>query len=360
MKLWQHKMRKNLLLFSIFIIFGVITFLSGYLFLPDQIGQTGLLVERFNNSSIDIKNTVPNISTVSSRKILSFTGPSLAKTMRAVDKDGDVIEINTDSLKETVISNLGSSNMSNVLLSNNGSAAIYSYYNSKNEKKYFYANLKADELIEIKDNIKSAAFPPEGDELAYILTRGDGGENELVLTKETIILKKLLKTRLEVATIIWPAEFLSILTNDKDGYGSLFVLEKDGSLNKLISDQSNLSVKWSPSGKKLVYSTKDENNIDKLFYKNIETNKNKDLTTAKATNCIWLDDEINVICGFLNLSLGKYEFYKINIDDGSKTAVATSDVSLIPKEMSISKSGDYLFILNEIDNLLYSLKLKVN
>ena len=142
-------------------------------------------------------------------------------------------------------------------------------------------------------------------------------------------------------------------------YGDLFILKEGGELNKLLSYRINLNVRWSPSGEKLVFSVKDETSFESLFYKDI---KNGGMTTAldistNASKCVWVYED-SVICGVKNQAQLKNEFYRINPEDGSKTLVATPNINLLVKEMAVSRSGDTLFVLNDIDSKLYALKIK--
>lgn len=370
-------MERRILLISIFVTIGAIAFLSGYLFMPKSDlkwqtrlsfvkqnfdGQTGLITARFSNKVevVSSENKIPNTLPLSSRKFIVFVNPfSDSKKIIAVANNGDIVEIDTTNLTEKVIYT-GQTNITEAILSPAGNSVIYSFYDTGNNKKHIYLNFSAKsgkgESIEIKGELKSAAFSPNGDQTAYLTNSEDGGE--LLISKGVNIVKRALKTRLGAAIIAWPSNFLSIISYDKDGYGDLFVLKEDGALNKTISYQYDLNAKWSPSGEKIIFSAKDKIDSERLFYQNIK-NKSAIVALGISTNtskCVWANEE-NIICGLKNQGQLKDEFYEINTTDGSKTLILTPSTNLLIKEVALNRPGDTLFVLNEIDDKLYSLKI---
>ena len=94
------------------------------------------------------------------------------------------------------------------------------------------------------------------------------------------------------------------------------------------------------------------------FYKDIKNNSTIAAleVSTNASKCVRVDEE-SVVCGITDKTQIKDEFYKINLTDGSKTLVATPDINLLVRELSLSRSGDVLFVLNDIDGKLYSLEI---
>lgn len=333
--------------------------------------QTGSLIKRFNNN-IDIKPSEDKTSKTlpfSNRKFLSFVNPySNSKKIVAVDKNGDIVEIDTVTLDEKVIYN-GQIPVTEALLSPAGDSVIYSFYDTGNNKRHTYLNFSAKggsasgekkgESIPIVGDLKSAAFSPRGDHSAYLISRDQASGTELLILKGANVIKRVLKTRLSAAIVRWPFDFISITSYDKNGYGDLFTLSEDGELTKVVSYQHSLGVRWSPSGKKLAFSSKDKANSNRLFYKELGTGEFTDLNVdADASKCIWTNNEVDLICGIANRSSLKDEFYKISTTNGSKILVSTPSINLIVKEIAASQSENYIFVLNDIDNRLYALKIK--
>lgn len=388
-------MERKFLITSILATLGAVAFLSGYLLMPgDYTGltsivsrgsndQTGSLIERFNNN-IDVKSAedkVPKTLPLSGRKFFSFVDPFTdSQKIVAVDKDGNIIEIDTATLNEKVIYT-GQTNIVEALLSPAGDSVIYSFYDAGNNKKYSYLNFSAPkgrdlasggrkgESVPIAGGVKSAAFSPRGDQSAYLISRRSSSgndEGELLISKSGNITKRTLKTRLGAAVVSWPADFISIISYDKDGYGDLFVLKESGELNKILSYQYDLTVKWSPSGEKFLFSTKDDPSYggqtttnERLFYKDTKNNKPPaplDIS-AGASKCVWGDEE-EVICGVKNQAKVRDEFYRVNLTNGIKKLVATPSVNLLTKELALSRRENTLFVLNDIDGKIYALKLK--
>jgi Tol biopolymer transport system component len=351
--------KRKILLISILITLGAIAFLSGYLLMPEVTEhQTGLLIQRFNKKEPAIVNNDTLLTTpVSSRKILSFTGPSLAGKITAIDKDGNIFEIDTHTLREATVSALKHKEISEVFLSPGGNSIVYSFYEAGNSKKHLYLDIKTSESIEINGEVRSVAFSPDSSQAAYLINNDSGGE--ILIYKGIDAISQTLKTRIGAATINWPSEdFLSIISYNKSGYGDLFILKSGGILNKIISYQYDLNAKWSSSAEKILFSTKDSGGSDHLFYKDIENNEPVVAlnVSANASKCIWVDGE-NVICGITDQIQLKDEFYQINTTDGSKILVSKPSINLLTKKLSLFPSKNTLFVLNDIDDKLYALTM---
>ena len=356
-------MERKILLISILVTIGAISFLSGYLLMPGKglTKQIGLITERFSNQ-IDTgpsDNKVSQIAPLSARKFISFVNPGSERIV-AADKNGDIVEIDTANFRENVLTTLGQKNILEALLSPAGDSVIYSFYDTKNNKKHAYLNFFSKDSKEVSadipGNLKSAAFSPRGDQAAYFVSSEDGGE--LLISKGANIIKRALKTRIGAALVAWPSDFISIISYNKDGYGDLFVLKDDGALNKIISYQYDLNIKWSLSGEKIIFSVKDDAGSDRLFYRDI---KNSGAIasleiSADASKCLWTSEE-EIICGIRNKVELKDEFYRVSVTDGSKKLILTPNINILIKEVALNRQGDTLFVLNDIDSKLYSLKL---
>src|SRR3989344_5170966 len=312
-------MERKALLASIFITLGTVAFLSGYLLTlggePDA--QSCSLIQRFNsgNNPGPLEATVPKALPLSSRKFVSFVSLGSGNIV-AIDKNGDIVEIDTDNIREKTLANLGQGGISEALLS------------------------------------------PHGDQAAYLVNNDSGGE--LLISKGVNIIKRALKTRLGAAVVAWPRDdFVSVISYNKDGYGDLLILKDTGVLNKILSYQYDLSVEWSPLGERVVFSAKDDTGSELLFYKDVMNNGaavSLDVN-SNASKCAWLNEE-EVICGIKNQAQFRDEFYKINTADGSKTSVSTPSINLLTKEITLSRSGGTIYVLNEIDSNLYALRTR--
>lgn len=355
-------MERKVLIASILATFGFCSFLLGYFFINQKNApvQTGSLIDRFNANS-EIKKAAdnpPRILPVSSRKLVAFVvPPSNSQKIVAADKSGVIVEISIQDLRETVVEKLKSRELASILLAPSGNSIFYSSYDGGG-KNYFYLDLKEGEPVEMGKNIKSSVFSSYDDQLLYL--SGSGEEEALYVLKNKAV-KKILNTRLNNAALSWPSKFISLLSygEDKDGYGDLLILEGEGRLNKIISYQKDLTVKWSPSAQKLLFSAKDSSNAHRLYHQEFGKDKGVDLKiSADASRCAWLADETSVICGITDDSTFRDKFYKINIADRSINIVAAPSTNLITKEIALDRSGSTIFVLNEIDSKLYSLKIE--
>jgi len=369
-------MERKFLITSIFITLGAIAFLSGYLLMPEGgqeqqahltfssenlDGRTGLLTNRFRNKvEINVpESKAPNTLPLSSREFISFVQPfSDSKKIVAMTIKGEIVEIDMAYLIEKVIP-AHQVDIMETVFSPAGNAVIFSFYSTVNDKKWVYHNLKTGGSSEIAGDLKSAAFSPDGIQAVYLINNEDGGE--LLVAKDGKIIKRALKTRLGATLVTWPLDdFISIVSYDKSGYGDLFTLKKDGGFNKVLSYQYDLNAKWSPTDEKIIFSAKNDMGPTQLFYKDIKNSGAVTILDANTnvSKCVWVDKE-NVICGITDKTQIRDEFYKINLTDGSKILIATPDINLLVKELSLSRSGDALFVLNDIDDKLYTLELAV-
>ncbi len=329
--------------------------MSAYFLIPEgnPIRQTSSLIQRFGSNTDSFDSVVLKTPPLSSGKFYSFVNPQSDSTkIVAVGDSGDIVEIDTESLSEVVLSSLKQRDISDVVLSPAGDSVVYSYYDS-GTKRYWYLNFKKGVSYEMDENTKSVAFSPVGDRLVYLINDEDGGE--ILISKEGVDIKHVLKTRLDATIIGWPSDFLSFLSYDKNGYGDLFIF-KDAGLKKILSYQYDLGVKWFSSGGRMIFSVKDKSNTDHLFYKDaFSGDKSFDLEIiANVSKCAWFDEN-NIICGLENRPLLKDEFYKISTIDGSRTLLSTPDINLLTKELVVSRSGNSVFVLNDIDDRIYVL-----
>lgn len=360
-------MERNFLIVSIFITLGAIAFLSGYLFLMpnssfDKLSasnsgdQSSNFLQRFDDDLTATDKPKQNILPLSSREVISFLSyPNDPAKVLMADKDSNIIEVSLSGLREKVIKTFKPETISDVIFSPKGESLIYSSRDIYGDKKYHYLNLKSGDLLKIVGEVKSANFSPDGQQAVYLSS--DGDETDLVSLKDGSSPKKLLKTRISEGVVNWPADFVSVKSSDADDYDGLFVLKDGDTLNRVLSDQKNLNIKWSPSGKNLLFSN-ENNGSNQLFIKNIDTGKITDLGFyTEASRCVWLNDETGVICGIKDSSQLKDRIYRINIGDLSKNLIAESNVNLRVGELTINTSGNYLFILNEVDGKLYYFEL---
>ena len=394
-------MERKILLTSIFITLGAVAFLSGYLLIPKTnqqflTTQVGSLIDRFNNK-VEVgvpESKIPDTLLLSGRRFISFVQPFTdSKKILAITVDGDIVEINTTDLTEKILYT-GQTDMAGGVFSPTGNSVVYSYYDEANNEKWIYRNLETGESIEIEGELKSAAFSPDGSQTVYLISNTDG--RELVIAKNGETIKRVLKTRFSVALVTWPGSinsknsfatkesreepefslpswplegFVSIISYDKNGYGDLFTL-KEGGLNKVLSYQYDLNAKWSPAGKNIIFSARDNTASDidpvsreslsetRLFYKDIQNSKTIPIlgVNTYASKCVWADEE-SVVCGITDKTQIKDEFYKVNITDGTKTLVAAPNTNLLTKELVLNRSGDTLFVLSDIDGKIYAIKI---
>lgn len=314
-----------------------------------------LFVDKFN-TKIEIRsnqNKVLKITLLSAQKFISFAPLYLDKII-GINERGEIIEINIDTLNEKILYSIEGI-VNEAKISPSGSALIYSFFDSKNNKKNIYLNIHNKSQAEITANIKALSFSPKGDQ--FVLLTDSDNEGSILLSKDGKNFSRLLKTRMNVFTLDWVSDFISVITYDQFGYGSLLLIKDKDNLIKLLDSVYGLDVRWSKSGESLIFSGRDENDVLNLFYLNQKSEKIKKIPAqVQASKCIWLSNK-EIICGIKNNKNSyKEDFYKININNDEKKLIAVSNTDLIIKSLALNASENSLYILNGIDNKIYIIK----
>lgn len=334
-------------------------FLLGYWLVaePGSLSNSGSLIQRFTRKESEKPANLPVSASITGRKIAAFTG-SLARSniIIAVDREtGEIFEINSETLAEKLIGLVPEKNFSDISLSPRGNGAIFSYYRPDGGRQSMYLNIANDKTFDIPGIIISHEFSPAIDKFAYL--RKLEGINELVISSSKNDARRLFSTRIATAKIGWAGETVSMTTFDLGGYGSLFLIDDAGELTKVLGNHYQLDSVWSPSEEKVLFSEKVEAE-NKLYYKNLKTGEVKDLNMAVgASQCVWGHDESYVICAVSNRSTAKDEYYRVELASGENAKVATPEALIHTKEMFLDHSGQYLFVLNNLDEIIYKIRL---
>jgi Tol biopolymer transport system component len=178
----------------------------------------------------------------------------------------------------------------------------------------------------------------------------------------------------------WPsADQISIRTRPSGlAQSVLYTINPSTSdFQKVLSDIYGLTVLWSPSGEKILFSETDNNGHNlklKVANKDGQIVKELDITTWPE-KCVWSQDERIIFCAvprglpttaiwpddyYKGLFSTVDDFYKINLETNQKTLLVETEQTKTGYDASqliLSPQEDYLIFVNKKDGLLYSLRL---
>ncbi len=235
-----------------------------------------------------------------------------------------------------------------------------------------FTNLRAD--------IKSAAFSPDGKKIAYYVSSGTS-VNSLYTSDYDGKNQKLLAGTLKLRDfdLSWPKNNTLGMASKPSGLitGDIWVLNTansgitkllDGSINALFG----LETLWSPSGDSFIYSYVDSGgqNPKLAVYKN-GVSKNISNISTIVDKCAWAKDSISVYCAipqswpsgvilpddyYKSVFLTADELWKINTETGEKNLISPIMVDVLSLDASVDDNS-LIFILKN-NNFLYKLDIK--
>lgn len=342
-------------------------FLSGYIMLRNGIteelgAQTGTLLEKFEDQAPVITDDVENRTpfTLSDRMVVSPINSINRGNVIYYEKNtGKVFEANLGDKNEKIVSDKILPNFITGIWSPDRRSVINRFASGGNDV-FRYLNTITDKEITFDRNIRSIAFSTDGNLVAYYYLNTTASISEpakiMIAQPDGLYPKKILDTRLRDVEIDWPVpDKISLKTGSSD----LFLLTMEGKLTKIFEAKRDLELKWSPSSKKIIFSTLET--TENRGYRSMLWLKDTDLKIetplnleGKASKCTWSIDDINVYCA-VSESPSMETIYKID----TKTAV--SKVFLEPlatiSEMFLSNLEDYLIFVNASTGKLYGIKI---
>ena len=241
-----------------------------------------------------------------------------------------------------------------------------SYAFSDFSKKIF-TNLRAD--------IKSIVFSPDGGKIAYYLSDGLNINSLYTSSPDGKSQRSLIGAlKLRDINLLWPKNNTLSITPRPSGLttGNLWILNTANlGLTKLIDGLSGLEALWSPDGNNFIYSYTDQNgqNPKLAIYKNGVSKDINNISTL-VDKCVWAKDSINIYCAipqswpdsatlpddyYKNAFLTTDDLWTINAETGEKNLVFQGIGHI--SNLDINLNNNSLIFISRNSRLLYRLHL---
>jgi len=233
--------------------------------------------------------------------------------------------------------------------------------------KKIFTNLRA--------NIKSMVFSPDGGKIAYYLSDGLNINSLYTSNPDGKSQKSLIRAlKLRDINLLWPKNNILSITSRPSGLttGNLWILNTVNlDLTKLIDGLSGLEALWSPDGNNFIYSYTDQNgqNPKLAIYKN-GVPKNINNISTLVDKCAWLKDSINIYCAvpqswpdsatlpddyYKNTFLTTDDLWEINTETGEKNLVSQGIGGV--SNLDINSNNSSLIFISKNSRFLYQLNL---
>lgn len=315
----------------------------------------------------------PSIQSISQKAIISPTiDSSLRKIRYYLKESGNVVESDFDGGNQKIISSAKLQGLAEVLWSSQKDKVI-SFY--ENGEKYFY-DYNTKKSTKLNFNIKDVIWA--GDKIIYQFM--DGQRNSFNISNPDGSAWRSLTFHTENRTfkMDWVSGKLYFYPAPS-GYvpSSLNVLDDEGISKTILSRINGLSVKWAPGGGRFIFSGTDfQGKRLSLSLANKDSSNIKNLNLgALAEKCVWSGDNKNIFCAapkeipqFAVMPDDYYKgifrstdyFIRINTETLEKNWLINPNLTgdYDASDLFLSPDENYLFFVNRIDGLLYSLKMR--
>lgn len=281
---------------------------------------------------------------------------------------------NGDS-RPTLIDQMATQNPAEIIWGASGKNIVKSGLN-QSDVSYIFSDFGKKIFTNLRANIKSVVFSPDGGKIAYYLSDGLNTNSLYTSSPDGKNQKSLIGTlKLRDLNLLWPKNNIISLTSKPSGLttGNLWVLNTATlGLTRLIDGLFGLEALWSPDGNNFIYSYTDQTGQSpKLaIYKN-GSFKNINNISTLVDKCAWLKDSINIYCAvprvwpdsailpddyYKNTFLTIDDLWKINAVTGEKNLVfqGLGDIS----NLAVSENENNIFFISKENQFLYKLIIK--
>ena len=347
------------LIILIVILLATSAFIAGYYLSGKNSNAPSLLssdmLSKFEIISGNILSTMSDSNQpISSAKATSLTLSSNIDSVLYYEKNtGRVINLNYKTGSDSVVSSNNLPNFISTVWSPNNTEVISSFYEPLGNI-YKYYNFKTKKSISLLRTIKSVAFSPDGKYIVYF-AEGDDNSSLVISYPDGSNPKKLLSTRMANVKLFWPsADSIYVqASNESDNAESLFKINLNGNLTKIIDGGIDMQLKFSKSGKNILFSYiyNDERLAGLILGHNSEQYIENGI---RANECAWSIDDETIFCA-MSTSTGS-NIKSFNIITKTLNQVVPMPFNGPTESILLSPAEDYLILHNKNDGKIYVIK----
>ncbi len=291
------------------------------------------------------------------------------------DFSGNLWQFKEGDQKPTLIDQIAIENPVETIWSISGKNIVKAGLN-QSDISYAFSDFSKKIFTNLRANIKSVVFSPDGSKIAYYLSDGLNTNSLYTNNPDGKSQKSLMGAlKLRDINLSWPKNNILSITSRPSGLttGNFWILNTANlGLTKLIDGLFGLEALWSPDGNNFIYSYTDQNgqNPKLATYKN-GVLKNINNISTLVDKCVWLKDLINIYCAipqswpdwatlpddyYKNAFLTVDDLWKINTETGEKNLVfqGIGDIS----NLDINSNNNSLIFISKNSRFLYQLNLK--
>lgn len=353
-------MNNKFLILLVILSLSLTAFLAGFFISrsdfsrqPANIGEDSIL-NKFSGDQIPKESFPKDLVSLSKGSVISATLSKEKDSVIYYNQDGMVFQANPKDLKEKVISITPLSNLVETIWSPNKKEVVSVFYTSGG-KHFKYFNYQTRKVVDFGPLIKSAAFSSDGSRLAYFKSQGQDG-TIYVSAPDGDAPKKIFDTRLSELNLYWPSSEMLAFKTKIGGRDTVFSLSITGSIAKIIDEEGQVELLWSPDGQSVIYSVKNTEGVE-LYFKDLPTLKNTSLeVSTTASRCAWGITKAYLIC---SVARGTGEdIYKISLD-GTKELLISPKKNIVVKQLMLTALEEFIIMISDLDGKAYALKNQI-
>ncbi len=322
------------------------------------------------------------IKVISTEKVLAPTlSADKTKIVYYSQYNGNVWQSNFDGSTLTKISPATLNDLVDVIWSPDGIKVISIYQDDEgNISKQLY-DYNSGQASGLSPYIQEIAWSPDSGKIAYHYKNAVSDENNIsTANPDGSNWNNVFQLRMDDVTLDWIGSEIAFYEKPSGlTQSSLFLLNPlNGNLTKALSDIEGLSVKWSPQGDKILYSKTSANGKNIGLYVSLKDGLGEASLNISSLveKCVWSQDNRIIFCAaprnvdeaqvlpddfYKGTFVSNDEFWKINLETGEKTVLLEpwekGNEIYDAVDLFLSPLEDYLFFINKVNGLLYSIEL---